>query len=157
MIPKQIGLAGLILFLLGTASRAQAVGAAVPAKVDASTPTISVSSIYTVEKLRDPFIKSGGGASLAVAGPKEFSIEDFNIHNLSLKGLMKDAGMDYALLVDREFGLSYVLRKGKLYDIRNKPLPGISGTIDIKAKQVNVITVDKDVQVLRLGEDEEPE
>ena len=156
-MPKQIGLAGLALLLLGTASRAQAAGAAAPAEVDASTPTMPISSIYTVEKLRDPFIKGGGSASFAVAGPKEFSIEDFNIHNLSLKGLMKDAGMDYALLVDKEFGLSYVLRKGRLYDIRNKPLPGISGTIDIKAKQVNVMTADKDVQVLRLGEDEEPE
>lgn len=148
---KRIGLAGLVLALFGTASRARA------AEVETSTSSVSVSSIYTVEKLRDPFIKGGGSVGVSVAGPKEFSLADLSIHSLSLKGLMKDAGTDYALLVDKEFGVSFVLRKGRLYDIRNKPVPGISGTIDIKAKQVNVMTADKDVQVLRLGEEEEPQ
>lgn len=138
----------------GTAPPAGAAAAPV-AEVKSSTPPITVASIYTVEKLRDPFQR--GGASTAAGSSKEFVLEDFSIHNLSLKGLLKDSGTDYALLVDREFGLSFVLRKGRLYDQKNKPVPGITGTIDIRQKQVNVMTMDKDVQVLRLGEEEPAE
>lgn len=127
--------------------------AAVPAPlaVAASTPTATISSIYTVEKLRDPFSK-GGGASAAA---KLFTADDFNIHNLSLRGIMKDASSDYALLSDPEFGVSFILRKGKLYDSKNKLVPGVSGRIDVKRKTVDLATLDKDVQVFRLGEEEE--
>lgn len=131
------------------------------AEVKSSTAAASapdVSSVYTAEKLRDPFLKGGASGGAPVSAPsKEFTAEDFNIHNLFLKGIMKDADADYALLVDRGFGTSFILRKGRLYDLKNKPVPGVSGTIDIKAKRVNVMTADKDVQVLRLGEKEEPE
>lgn len=154
----------IFCLLLLTSGAHAAAPAAVPpaaaapsvAAVKTSTPAISVASIYPVEKMRDPFQKGGssGGPSVAV---KEFVLEDFTIHNLSLRGLMKDAGADYALLVDREFGLSFVLRKGRLYDQKNKPLPGITGKIDIRAKQVSIVTADKDVQVLRLGEEEPAE
>lgn len=150
---------GLFVSLLAFFGATGHLGAAEVKTSTAAASTLpEVSSIYTVEKLRDPFLKGGasGGALVSVAA-KEFTVEDFNIHNLFLKGIMKDADADYALLVDREFGISFILRKGRIYDLKNKPVPGVSGTIDIKAKRVNVMTADKDVQVLRLGEKEEPE
>lgn len=156
------GLAFLCLALLAGAAGAQPAGAppaaAKPpvAEVNTTTSAITVASIYTVEKLRDPFQKGGVSAG-GTAALKDFTPEDFSIHNLSLKGLMKDGGADYALLVDREFGISFVLRNGRLYDIKNKAVRGVSGTIDIRAKRVNIMTADKDVQVLRLGEEEVPD
>lgn len=116
---------------------------------------VSPSSIYTAEKLRDPFQKSGGSsAGAANPGGQPFNPEDFNIHNLSLRAVMTDAAADYALLSDRSLGMSFILRKGKVYDAKNKPIPGITGTINIKQKSATLMSRDKDVQVLKLGEEE---
>lgn len=130
-----------------------AVSAATRAEVKSSTPTPSVSSVYTAERLRDPFQLSGSGAS-AVA-EKAFTIDDFNMHNLVLRGTMKDGGADYALLSDREFGVAFILRNGKLYDSKRKAVPGVTGRIHLKEKTVELTGPDGDVQVLRLGEEEE--
>lgn len=137
--------------------------AAVPPSVSTSTvrastaTVLSPSSIYTAEKLRDPFQKSGGsslGAASSGGGSQAFNPEDFNIHNLSLRAVMKDSAADYALLSDKTLGMTFVLRKGKVYDAKNKPIPGVTGTINMKQKSASLITRDKDVQVLRLGEEE---
>ncbi len=119
-----------------------------------SAAFVSPSSIYTAEKLRDPFLKSGGSSVSAAAGGQPFNPEDFNIHNLTLRAVMQDSAADYALLSDRSLGMTFILRKGKVYDGKNKPIPGITGTIDIKHKSATLMTRDKDVQVLKLGEEE---
>ena len=59
----------------------------------------------------------------------------------------------YALFAS-ESGGTYMLRAGRLYNDRNKPIPGITGRIKLKQKTVELITAEKDVQVFRLGEDE---
>lgn len=123
--------------------------APVQAEVEAST-TATVGSIYTVDRMRDPFAK--GGTSKVSSRP--FSIDDFSIHKLSLRGIMKDPASDFALFSDNEFQQSFLLRKGKLYDDKNKPVPSVGGSIDVKAKMVTLTAAEGDVQVFRLGEEE---
>lgn len=139
------------------AAAAAAAPAAAPAvtkpEVKASTPTPTISSIYTAERLRDPFQPGGTGAS--AAAEKSFTIDDFNVHNLVLRGTMKDGASDYALLSDREFGVAFILRNGKLYDSKRKAVQGVTGRIHLKEKTVELTGPDGDVQVLRLGEEEE--
>ncbi len=121
--------------------------------IGASTQTVS--SLYTGDRVRDPFLPAAMGATRSrraedtkAAGP---GIVD--IHGMILRGIMKDAKIDYALFASEDGG-SYLLRGGKLYNERNKPVPGITGVIKLKQKTVQLITSDKDVQVFRLGEDE---
>ncbi|MBI5630353.1 MAG: hypothetical protein HY921_05665 [Elusimicrobia bacterium] len=143
----------VLMFLAGVSTQALEPGGK-PVEVKASTaPAPSVGSIYTVEKLRDPFTPAASGSSRANTG-KPFDREDFNIHNLSLKGIMKDSGVEYALFNDNNFGVSFILRKGKLYDDRGKMVAGVAGSINVKKKTAHLMTEDKDVQVFRLGEEE---
>lgn len=112
----------------------------------------AVAGFYTAEKLRDPFMKaSAGGAAMKSDTPEEFSI-----HNLTLRGMLKDRWVDYAVFTD-EAGSTFLFRKNKLYDGKRNEVSGVSGTMDIKQKIVNLITLDKDVQVFRLGQKDEEE
>lgn len=117
--------------------------------------TQTVSSIYTGDRSRDPFLPAAMGASSARRSDdvKSDGPELVDIHGMSLRGIMKDAKVDYALFT-AETGGTYLLRGGKLYNERNKVVPGIGGSIKLKQKTVELITPDKDVQVFRLGEDE---
>ncbi|MBI3551208.1 MAG: hypothetical protein HY077_01715 [Elusimicrobia bacterium] len=109
----------------------------------------SVETIYTVDKLRDPFLKSAlGGVS-----SKPFSPDDFSIHNLALRGVMKDQAADYALFTDNSFGVTFILRRGKLYDGKGKPVPGVTGSMNLKQKTAHLMTQESDVQTFRLGEE----
>lgn len=130
---------------------AASVGAILP--IGASTQTVS--SLYTGDRVRDPFLPAAMGVTRSrraedakTAGPVVV-----DIHGMILRGIMKDAKIDYALFASEDGG-SYLLRGGKLYNERNKPVPGITGVIKLKQKTVQLITSDKDVQVFRLGEDE---
>ena len=130
---------------------AASAGALLP--IGASTQTVS--SLYTGDRVRDPFLPSAMG----VTGPRR--VEDaktagsmvLDIHSMLLRGIMKDPKIDYALFTSEDGG-TYLLRGGKLYNERNKPVTGITGVIKLKQKTVELITSDKDVQVFRLGEDE---
>ncbi|TBR21490.1 hypothetical protein EPO15_10235 [bacterium] len=117
---------------------------------------LGVDDIYGGAKLRDPFMKLGGSGAAAApvaAPPKDFDPEEFSIHQLELKGIMRDkAGMS-AMLVDMNTHFSFILRGGRLYDMRKKPVPGVTGVIQPAQKTVTLTTADKDVQTLRLGED----
>ncbi len=128
--------------------------ASVPgAEVKPSTAApLTPSAIYTAERLRDPFSPLGGGAG-GYSG-KPFAAEDFNIHNLSLRGIMKDSAADYALFSDNAFGVTFILRRGKLYDGKNKPVRGVSGRLRVKDRWAELETADHDVQIFRLGEEE---
>lgn len=121
-----------------------------PSGVKKSSATAA--SYYTAEKLRDPFMKAtAGGAAMKSDTPEEFSI-----HNLTLRGMLKDRWVDYAVFTD-EAGSTFLFRKNKLYDGKRNEVSGVSGTMDIKQKIVNLITLDKDVQVFRLGQKDEEE
>jgi hypothetical protein len=120
----------------------------IPDEVDVSTMA-TVESLYPVDHLRDPFVHLGAGRGRARA----FSLQDFSIHKLSLRGVMHDAGTDFALFVDNDAGWGFLLRKGRLYDPKKKVMPGVSGFI--KGKNVTLTTPDGDVQVFQLGKAEE--
>lgn len=131
---------------------------AVAASTKTAVSTQTVSNIYTGDRVRDPFLPAAMGASSArrptAQDGQQEGPEVVDIHGMTLKGIMKDANVDYALF-SAETGGTYLLRGGKVYNDRNKPVPGLTGRIKLKQKTVELITPDKDVQVFRLGEDEE--
>ena len=152
-----------LALLLATAGPAKAGPVASPAVAASSgaahmpigSSTQTVSSIYTGDRSRDPFLPAAMGATSIrrVDDAKSDGPEVVDIHGMTLRGIMKDAKVDYALFT-AEGGGTYLLRGGRLYNDRNKPVPGISGAIKLKQKTVELITPDKDVQVFRLGEDD---
>lgn len=151
-----------IALLVATAGPAAAGPAPSPAAVAASsssviaTSTQTVATIYTGDRVRDPFLPAAMGATSARRADKDENSgpETVDIHGMSLKGILKDANADFALFSSEQGG-TYMLKAGKLYNDRNKPVPGVTGRIKIKQKTVELITADKDVQVFRLGEEEE--
>lgn len=128
-------------------------------EVDASTGgvrALAVDDIYGGAKLRDPFMKLAGAgvaAAAVAAPPKDYDPEEFSIHQLELKGIMGDKAGLTALLVDMNSRFPFILRGGRLYDMRKKPVKGVTGVIKPAQKTVTLTTADKDVQTLRLGED----
>lgn len=151
-----------LVLLLANAGSAAAQTA--PPAVAASTPTAAspaavstqtVATIYTGDRVRDPFLPAAMGATTARRrdDAQDDGPEVVDIHAMTLRGIMKDETIDYALFTS-ETGASYLLRGGRLYNERQKVVPGIRGVIKIKQKTVELITPDKDVQVFRLGEDE---
>lgn len=117
---------------------------------------LGVDDIYGGAKLRDPFMKlagSGVQAAPAAAAAKEFDPEEFSIHQLELKGIMRDKAGWTALLVDMNTRLSFLLRGGRLYDLKKKAVAGVTGVVKPAEKTVVLTTADKDVQTLKLGED----
>ena len=108
--------------------------------------TYTVSTLYTGDKTRDPFMpQSMGGGTKHVAGTP------IDIHSLKLVGIMKDPVADYALFTT-DFGTTLILRGGRLYDDRHRVVKDITGRIKPKQKWVELMTLDKDVQPFRLGE-----
>ena len=128
------------------------VGAASTAPVHAdldAAPAADVGSIYTVDRQRDPFTRWGGGHGRARA----FSPQDFSIHKLSLRGILRGSGTNFALFVDNDAGWGFLLRKGRLYDPKKKAVPGVAGVI--KGKTVTLIAPEGDVQVFQVGKAEQ--
>ena len=134
---------------------------AAPAAVSGSTESArprGIEDIYSGASLRDPFREVAASSARSAATKTEFKIEDFNIHEVDLRGIMKDKEGAYAILVDIPSQVSLVLREGHVYTFKNKRIPGVSGRINMAQKSVVLQTVDNDVQALRLGEEEgEPE
>lgn len=140
------------LALAGAARAAEPVPAAKAPEVKASTAApVNIATLYNVDRLRDPFQKASASGK---AAPRPFTRADFDIHNLSLRGIMQDAGTGYALFGDTVYGVTFVLRKGKLYDDKGKAVPGVTGSLDLRKKTVHLMTREQDVQTFRLGEEE---
>lgn len=131
-----------------SAGSASAVGAS------SGTAKASVDDVYGGAKMRDPFMKLvGAGAAPPAAAPvKEYEPEDLSIHALELKGILRDKAGPMALIFDPGSGMSFILRSGKLFDAKKKAVPGVTGSIKMEQKTVTLMTADKDVQTLRLGE-----
>ncbi len=148
-------LAALLLPISG--GRAQAPTAS---SAKATEPT-AIDELYKGGKARDPFAKVDGTGTQApepdASASDTTAREDFSIHSLVLKGIMQDSAGAYAVLVDPKYNLTFVLKKGRLFNPKNKPVPGVTGVIKPKQKMVQLITTDKDVQILILGESEAAE
>lgn len=153
---KTIALAALLVFC-AVGARAAA-PAATPATPSAAKPEVkgstapfvpaSPSTIYTAEKVRDPFSPAAGGATSGRA----YNMDDFNIHNLTLRGMMKDRRSDFALFTDNTYGASFILRSGRLFAPNGKPVPGVKGSMDLKKKSAHLETAEADVQIFTLGD-----
>lgn len=142
-----------------------------PAAVDASTDTDKTLSVVDLYKaVRDPFTpvtaaslvplkpaaEVEAGANNGVASVEEEPPEpEFSIHFLSLKGIMKDRRGASAILVHEKTGQGYLLRGGRLYDYKSNRIPDVTGVVKPKEKTVILMTPDKDVQPLFLGETSE--
>lgn len=147
--------------LAAAALLALALTAPAPARaeeVKASTAAAKVPEVgdlYGAGKMRDPFRALVGASSRAGAVTAVVYPEEVGIHDLELRGLMRDKAGVIAVLVEPKSGAGYLLKSGKLYDYKNKRVPGITGVVQARQKTVVLMTPDKDVQTLRLGETEE--
>ncbi|OIO05303.1 MAG: hypothetical protein AUJ52_13920 [Elusimicrobia bacterium CG1_02_63_36] len=119
-----------------------------------STPKLTIDDLYKGGRFRDPFRKVTAGETNVSREDKEFSMETFSIHSLKLKGVMREKGGAYAILIDEETATGFILKQKRLYTYKNEKIPGVTGKINIEQKTVTLITDDKDVQTLRLGEEE---
>lgn len=121
-----------------------------PAASPIAASTYTVSTLYTGDRVRDPFLPpSVGGHAGRPAGDKGPLHVD--IHTLQLRGIMQDGRRQFALFSTAS-GLSLMLRGGRLYDDLNNRIPGITGRIRLRQKRAVLITADKDVQIFDLGE-----
>lgn len=122
----------------------------------AGTSTYTVSSLYTGDRVRDPFLPPSMGTSVPTRAAEEGGElpAAADIHTFQLRGILKDASSDFAIFAG-DSGQTYLLRAGRLFDGRNKRVPGVTGRIRLKQKRVELITADKDVQVFVLGEADE--
>ncbi|MDE2142497.1 MAG: hypothetical protein KGL74_05105 [Elusimicrobia bacterium] len=114
--------------------------------------TYTVSTLYTGDRVRDPFLPQSMGGPVRVREKGVPVVID--IHALQLRGIMKDGTSDFALFSNDD-GTSLMLRGARLYDERGKAVPGITGHIRIKQKRAELMTADKDVQIYSLGETED--
>lgn len=142
----------LAVFALSASAAAPEAPVPAPAASVLGVSTHTISSLYTGDRVRDPFLPASmGGAAptRTVSDTDEPAATD--IHSLQLRGLMQDSASDFAIF-GGDTGQTYLLRAGRLYDARNKRVPGVTGRIRLKQKRVELITADKDVQVFVLGE-----
>ena len=114
-----------------------------PAIIPAATPAAAEPAYqsykYLGDRYRDPFIPLTGVA----LDPTDRSPA---VASLILKGIVQDDKGRVAILSS---GVSsYILRAGRLYDGRNRPVKGISGVI--KAQSVVLLGSDRTVKELLL-------
>ncbi|NNN07193.1 MAG: hypothetical protein HKL90_14970 [Elusimicrobia bacterium] len=109
--------------------------------------TYTVSTLYTGDQVRDPFLPPSASPHKRAGG----SPDVVDIHSVQLRGILKDEKTDYAVFTN-DFGATLILRGGRLYDERSRVVPGITGRIKPKQKWVELMTADKDVQPFHLGE-----
>ena len=132
------------------AAAATAPAPSAPASSALGMSTYTVSTLYTGDRVRDPFMPPSVGGGPARPRDKNAPIV-IDIHALELRGIMRDAKSDFAIF-STDTGSRLILRGNRLYDERNKPVPGITGSINIKQKRAELITSDRDRQPFQLGE-----
>ena len=131
---------------VGVSTAAASAAPTVPAL---GVSTYTVDTLYTGDHYRDPFQALSMGTPTRARDKNAPFVLD--IHELELRGIMKDAKSDFAIFSTAS-GTTLILRGNRLYDDHNKRLPGITGRIMLKQKRAQLITPDKDVQIYSLGE-----
>lgn len=117
--------------------------------VKASTMSPTVDQLYRSDNMPDPFVAAGmGGEVKRVQTQTAAAPIPFSIHDLTLTGIMEDSKGKQAVFSNLNTGISYVLTGGKLFDVKKKPVHGISGVI--QGKQVILMTEEEDVQPFNL-------
>ena len=128
--------------------------AQLPPTVGYSTQAVTVEQVYTSSALRDPLkistVFSDEHGPKTKAGGGELVRSTFSVYNLALTGILEDNSSKEAIFKDLATGAVYILRDGRLLNLKRKPLPGVSGII--KGKQVILSTEDKKIRQLNLHE-----
>ncbi|MBI4423318.1 MAG: hypothetical protein HY554_06305 [Elusimicrobia bacterium] len=142
------------------AAKAAAEAKAAPAVAASTAPAKepeTVEEMYPVAKMRDPFaaVIGGGGSGSGASATALVPLEEFSIHGLVLRGVMQDRTGTFAVLTDPKYGAAFVLKRGRLYDAKNKPVRGVTGVVKVKQKTVELMTAEQDKQVLTLGESDD--
>ena len=143
-------LAAVLLCSAAFAAPAPSSATSASAAAALGVSTYTVSTLYTGDRVRDPFLSPavGGGP----ARPRDRNAPNVvDIHALELRGIMKDESSDFAIF-STDSGSTLILRGTHLFDDHNKRVPGITGLIKMKQKRVQLVTADKDVQIYSLGE-----
>ncbi len=148
----------LLAVLLAPPAHAAAPAVSTAAAAVPVQSTMTVASLYTGDRMRDPFTPatSGGRGPIRAEKEEDAGPPTADIHALALRGMLKDASTDYALFA-AETGEVFMLKAGRLYNERNKPVPGITGRINLRQKRVELMTADKDVQTFVIGESKDKE
>lgn len=129
-------------------------------QVTVSTQPATAAVAYRPANPRDPMIPSnvygdltGTGSLRTKSDVPAASVETgtFTIHELTLTGILVDSRGRQALLRDAAGNL-YTLKAGRLNDSMKMKVPGVSGVVN--GKQVTLMTADKEVHHLTLGEKE---
>ena len=128
------GFWGLLVSFQGLPGHAAGLDAG-PATPPAAPPPSYLSYVYEGDRYRDPFISLNGDHGT----DNEHAPQ---IGSLILKGIVKDKTSRVALLTSG--ASSYILRGGRLYDSRNRPLKGMTGVI--KAESVIIVGSDRTVR-----------
>src|SRR5579883_2074198 len=102
-----LDLAALSAAAAQPAAKQPAAPANAPQAQPAAPQGPTIDSIYTAARLRDPFRPDSGGTVVR----RKFSVADFSIHNLTLKGIMADRAADFAVFSDNSYGYTMMLRK----------------------------------------------
>jgi hypothetical protein len=100
---------------------------------------------YPYTQKRDPFTALIGNTSRDSTSSEDLSIHE--LPNLELKGILRDRKGKMAMITSRDGG-TFLLRAGKIYDRKNRVIPGISGMI----KEKSVILISKDQQDQKVTE-----
>lgn len=108
-----------------------------------SASEITAESFYKSEGLRDPFAAVMVSSSKKAVLGKAVSQAVPKFDKLTLAGIFLYASGKQAMIYDSSTGLSYFLVKGKLYNQKRKPIPGVSGIA--QDKQVTLIASNKTV------------
>lgn len=144
----------LLAVLLGVPAHAAGAELSTAAAAGVQQSTQTVGSLYTGDRVRDPFMPATSGGSGRAAKREDGEPEappTADIHALTLRGILKDNRADYAIFA-AETGETFMLRAGRLYNERNKPVQGITGRINLKQKLVELFTPEKDRQPFIIGE-----
>lgn len=145
------GLPGLARAAAPEAPRPAPAGPAAPAK-----PAAAVEELFSPAP-RNPFVKVEGGAAQQGGGFNGLvPPEEFSLHGLVLKAVMEDPrGLGFAILADPKYGASFVLRRGKLYDSKERPVPGVTGKVKAKQRTVELYGRDRERRILTMNERDE--
>lgn len=111
-----------------------------------STTASSLKEIYKPYVKRNPMIEPQTKGSVTLKYDIKFSTfnlryDDLSVKAFSLQGIIKFFGSKEALLKNTINGEMYILRDGKIYDIKKVPLKNMTG--EIRGKSVLIKNIEK--------------
>ncbi len=98
---------------------------------------------YQGVKYKNPFISPKGGVTVSLGEG------EINLQGLKLDGIIVAKEGSYALISEAG-GNSYIVKKGRFYDRRNKKVPGVKATVH---KDKVIVSTKKGIKILKIEEE----